>query len=51
MCNEILVSLLSMVRSFATLPQNLVARQDVQDPAQAAQGSPYTQQSPEELQR
>ncbi len=57
-----LVSLLSMALLFATWPQNLLAYQDAQAPAQApaqdaqasaqtAQAPPYTQQTPEQLQQ
>ena len=57
-----LVSLLSMALLFATWPQNLLAYQDAQAPAQApaqdaqasaqtAQVPPYTQQTPEQLQQ
>ena len=55
---QILVSLLSLVLLFATLPQNLpayqdaqAAAQDAQAPAQDAQAPPYTQQTPEQLQQ
>jgi len=52
-----LVSLLSLALVFATLPQNLWAQQDQDAPApapapgQAAPAPPYTQQTPEQLQR
>src|SRR5580704_6951666 len=48
-----LVTLLSSALLFATWPRNLSAYQDEQapDPAQAAQQSPYTQQTPEQIQR
>ncbi len=57
-----LVSLLSMALLFATWPQNLLAYQDAQAPAQTpaqdaqasaqtAQAPPYTQQTPEQLQQ
>jgi uncharacterized membrane protein YgcG len=49
---QVLVSLLSLALLFVTLPQNLPAQQDqdAQAPAQNAP-APYTQQTPEELQR
>ena len=55
-----LVSLLSLALLFAALPQNLVAYQDAQAPAQnglpsapapAGQAPAYTQQTPEQLQQ
>ena len=52
---QVLVSLLSLGLIFVTLPQNLPAEQDAQAPSQApaqgTQAAPYTQQTPEELQR
>ncbi len=55
---QILVSVLSSALLFATWPQNLSAYQDAQAPAQDAGQAPgqaaqppYTQQTPEELQR
>jgi hypothetical protein len=46
-----LVSLLSLALMFATLPQNLWAHQDQDASAPAQAAPPYTQQTPEELQR
>jgi hypothetical protein len=46
----ILASLLSLALLFATLPQSLLA-QDAPAPDTQAQAPPYTQQTPEELQR
>jgi hypothetical protein len=48
---QILASLLLLALLFATWPQNLAAYQDAQAPAEAAQGPPYTQQTPEQLQQ
>ena len=48
---QISVSLLSFALLFATWPQNLVANQGTQAPAQAAQAPPYTEQTPEQLQQ
>ena len=50
-----LLSLLSLALLFAAWPQNLLAYQDAQAPAQAVQAPapapPYTQQTPEQLQQ
>ncbi len=50
-----LVAFLSLALTFTAWPQNLLAQDaaapDMQAPAQAAQAPPYTQQTPEELQR
>jgi hypothetical protein len=48
---RILISLLPLVLLFTTWPQNLSAYQDAPAPAEAAQASQYTQQSPENLQQ
>jgi tetratricopeptide (TPR) repeat protein len=52
---QVLVSLMSLALLFATWPKNLPAYQNAQTPAQApaqgAQAAPYTQQTPEQLQR
>jgi uncharacterized protein DUF3300 len=48
---QILVSLLLLALLFVPWPQNLSARQDEQDPAQASQGQQYIQQTPEQLQQ
>jgi len=42
---------LSLALLFATWPQNLWAHQDAQGPEQAVPTSPYTQQTPEQLQQ
>jgi len=46
-----LVSLLLLALLFVAWPQNLSARQDEQDPAQASQGQQYIQQTPEQLEQ
>jgi len=43
--------LLALVLLFATRPPDLVAYPEVQSPAQAPPGPPYTQQTPEQLQQ
>ena len=48
---RIFASLLSSVLLFATSPQNQSAAQGAAAPAPAAQGQPYTQQTPEQLQQ
>src|SRR6267143_5870495 len=48
---QLLVSLLLLALLFVAWPQNLSARQDEQDPAQASQGQQYIQQTPEQLER
>jgi Protein of unknown function (DUF3300) len=48
---QLLVFLLSLALLFVAWPQNLSARQDEQDPAQASQGQQYIQQTPEQLQQ
>ena len=48
---QILASLLLLALLFATWPQNLAAYQDAQAPAEAPQGPPYTQQTPDQLQQ
>src|SRR6266403_223897 len=48
---QLLVSLLLLALLFVTWPQNLSARQDEQDPAQASQGQQYIQQTPEQLEQ
>jgi hypothetical protein len=52
---QVLVSVMSLALLFATWPKNLPAQQNAQTPAQApaqgAQAAPYTQQTPEQLQR
>ena len=48
---QLLVSLLLLALLFVAWPQNLSARQDEQDPAQASQGQQYIQQTPEQLQQ
>ncbi len=48
---RVLVSLLPLALLFVAWPQNLSARQDEQDPAQASQGQQYIQQTPEQLQQ
>jgi len=47
---QVLVPLLSLALLFATWPQELLAYQDAQAPAQSAQ-VPYAQQTPEQLQQ
>ncbi len=42
---QLLVSLLLLALLFVAWPQNLSARQDEQDPAQASQGQQYIQQT------
>jgi hypothetical protein len=46
-----LVLLLRLALLIAAWPQNLSARQDEQDPAQASQGQQYIQQTPQQLQQ
>jgi len=48
---RVLVSLLPLALLFVAWPQNLSARQDEQDPAQASQGQQYIQQTPEQLEQ
>jgi hypothetical protein len=48
---QVLVSLLSLGLVLATSPGSLAAYQDAQAQSQGAQAAPYTQQTPEELQR
>ena len=48
---QILISLFSLVLLFATWPHSLSAQQDTQAPPQAAPESPYTQQTPDQLQQ
>ena len=48
---QFLASLLSLALLFAAWPQNLLASQDAQAPAQTPQGAPYAQQTPEQLQQ
>jgi hypothetical protein len=48
---QFLASLLSLGLLFAAWPQNLLATQDAQAPAQTPQGAPYAQQTPEQLQQ
>src|SRR5258708_30305099 len=48
---QLLVSLLLLALLFVSWPQNLSARQDEQDPAQASQGQQYIQQTPEQLEQ
>jgi uncharacterized membrane protein YgcG len=48
---RILLSLLLLPLFCLNLPQNLAAAQDTQAPAEPAQGPPYAQQTPEQLQR
>jgi len=48
---QFLASLLSLALLFAAWPQNLLATQDAQAPAQTPQGAPYAQQTPEQLQQ
>jgi hypothetical protein len=48
---QFLASLLSLALLFAAWPQNLLATQNAQAPAQTPQGAPYAQQTPEQLQR
>jgi uncharacterized membrane protein YgcG len=48
---QILAFALSFALLFVTLPQNLWAIQDAQPPAQSSSAPPYTQQTPEQLQR
>ncbi len=48
---QILVSLLSLALLCAAWPQDLSAYQDAQTPPQTAQGAPYAQQTPEQLQQ
>src|SRR6266404_842854 len=48
---QFLASLLSLALLFAAWPQNLLASQDAQAPAQTPQGAPYAQQTPEQLQK
>src|SRR3981189_1774909 len=48
---QLLVFLLPLALLFVVWPQNLSARQDEQEPAQASQGRQYIQQTPEQLQQ
>lgn len=48
---RILVSLMLLALLFATWPQTLSAYQDSQATAQTSQGTPYVQQTPEQLQQ
>jgi hypothetical protein len=48
---QLLVFLLPLALLFVGWPRTLSARQDEQDPAQAAQGQQYIQQTPEQLQQ
>jgi len=48
---QLLVFLLPLALLFVVWPQNLSARQDEQDPAQASQGQQYIQQTPEQLEQ
>src|SRR5216684_1942172 len=48
---QLLVSLLLLALLFVAWPQNLSARQDEQDPAQASQGQQYIRQTPEQLEQ
>src|SRR5216684_1039798 len=48
---QVLASLLSLALLFAAWPQNLLATQNAQTPAQTPQGAPYAQQTPEQLQQ
>lgn len=48
---RILISTASLVLSFTACPQRLLASQDAQIPGQSAQASPYTEQTPEQLQQ
>ncbi len=48
---QVLASLLSLALLFAAWPQNLLATQNAQTPAQTPQGAPYAQQTPDQLQR
>jgi len=48
---QLLLSLLLLPLLFVAWPQNLSARQDEQDPAQASQGQQYIQQTPEQLEQ
>jgi hypothetical protein len=48
---QLLVFLLPLAVLFVAWPQNLSARQDEQDPAQASQGQQYIQQTPHQLQQ
>src|SRR5258707_9985769 len=48
---QLLIFLLPLALLFVGWSQNLSARQDEQDPAQASQGQQYIQQAPEQLQR
>ena len=48
---QLLVFLLPLALLFVAWPQNLSARQDEQDPAQASQGQQYIQQTPEQSQQ
>jgi hypothetical protein len=48
---QFLASVLSLALLFAAWPQNLLAAQDAQAPAQTPQGAPYAQQTPEQLQQ
>jgi hypothetical protein len=48
---QLLVFLLPLVLLFVAWPQNLSARQDEQDTAQASQSQQYIQQTPQELQQ
>src|SRR6266481_1880434 len=48
---QLFLSLLLLPLLFVAWPQNLSARQDEQDPAQASQGQQYIQQTPEQLEQ
>jgi hypothetical protein len=48
---QLLVFLLPLAVLFVAWPQNLSARQDEQEPAQASQGQQYIRQTPEQLQQ
>src|SRR5713101_566430 len=48
---QIFMSLLSLALLCAAWPQDLSAYQDAQAPPQTAQGAPYAQQTPEQLQQ
>jgi uncharacterized membrane protein YgcG len=48
---QFLVFLLPLALLFVGWPQNLSARQDQQDPAEASEGQQYIQQTPEQLQQ
>src|SRR6266852_5933558 len=48
---QFLASLLSLALLVAAWPQNILASQAAQTPAQTPQGAPYAQQTPDQLQR